>query len=79
MYQNIDKLLEKVDSRFTLSILAAKRARQINDYLNSIKRHELSDVKGPALDMINEKALTIAFEEIATDKVTYERLAEGIK
>lgn len=79
MYPNIDRLLEKVDSRFTLSILAAKRARQINDYLNSIKRHELSDVKGPALDMINEKALTIAFDEIANDKVTYERLAEGIK
>ena len=79
MYPNIDKLLSKVDSRFTLAILAAKRARQINDYLNSIKRHELTEVKGPQLTMIHEKPLTIAFQEIADDKITYERLGDGIK
>ncbi|MDP1808035.1 MAG: DNA-directed RNA polymerase subunit omega [Actinomycetota bacterium] len=79
MYPNIDKLLGKVDSRFTLAILAAKRARQINDYLNSIQRHELTEVRGPELDVISEKPLTIAFDEIARDKIGYERLAEGIK
>ena len=79
MYPNIDRLLSKVDSRFTLAILAAKRARQITDYLNGIKKHELIEVKGPALDALNEKPLTVAFDEIANDKVGYERLAEGIK
>ena len=79
MYPNIDRLLSKVDSRFTLAILAAKRARQINDYLNSIKRHELTEVRGPELSVINEKPLTIAFDEIANGKISYERLEDGIK
>lgn len=79
MYPNIDRLLSKVDSRFTLAILAAKRARQITDYMNSVKRHELIEVKGPALELLNEKPLTIAFDEIANDRIGYERLTEGIK
>lgn len=79
MYPSIDKLLNKVDSRFTLAILAAKRARQITDYLNSVKRSELIEIRGPELDFLAEKPLTIAFDEIASDKIGYERLAEGIK
>ena len=79
MYPNMSKLLEKVDSRFTLAILAAKRARQINDYLNSIKRHDLTEIKGPELSVINEKPLSIAFDEIASGKIGYERLEDGIK
>ncbi len=79
MYPNMSRLLAKVDSRFTLAILAAKRARQINDYLNSIKRHDLTDIKGPELSVINEKPLSIAFSEIDEGKITYERLEDGIK
>ena len=79
MYPNMSKLLEKVDSRYTLAILAAKRARQITDYLNSIKRHDLIEVKGPELNVINEKPLSIAFDEIANGKIGYERLEDGIK
>ena len=79
MYPNMSKLLEKVDSRFTLAILAAKRARQINDYLNSIKRHDLTEIRGPELSVINEKPLSIAFDEIASGKISYERLEDGIK
>jgi DNA-directed RNA polymerase subunit omega len=75
----MSKLLEKVDSRYALAILAAKRARQINDYLNSIKRHDLIEVKGPELNVINEKPLSIAFNEIEHDKIGYERLEDGIK
>lgn len=79
MYSDIDKLLSKVDSRFTLSILAAKRARQINEYLSNIRHHAMTDIKGPAFDLINEKPLEIAFAEIAEGKITYERDKEGIK
>lgn len=79
MYQNIDKLTDKVDSRFTLVILAARRAREINDYLTGIKRGEFVQVRGPQISMISEKPLTIAFQEIAEDRVSYERLADGIK
>jgi len=79
MIRNMDALIDKVDSRYTLVILAAKRARDINNYLNGLQRGELTHVRGPQIDMIGEKALTIAFEEIDEDKITYERSAEGIK
>jgi DNA-directed RNA polymerase subunit omega len=77
--QDLDKLLEKVDSKYTLAIAAAKRARQINDYFGAIKRHDQIRVKPPQIDSLNSKPLSIALEEIATDMVVYERVVEGIK
>lgn len=79
MYQNIDKLNEHVDSRFTLVILASKRAREINKYLNGLKRGELTQFKGPRIEMAGEKPLTIAFKEIIDGRVTYKREVNGIK
>ena len=75
----IDKMLSKVDSRFTLVIEAAKRARQINDYFNAVKRHEMVRVRPPRIGDMSSKPLTIAFQEIAEDRVVYERTVEGIK
>ncbi len=76
---NLSKLLEKVDDKYTLVILASKRARQINDYLNRIKRSEVFDVRAPEISSLSKKPLIIALEEIAEDKITYERSAEAIK
>jgi DNA-directed RNA polymerase subunit omega len=77
--QDLDKLLEKVDSKYTLAIAAAKRARQINDYFGAIKRHDQIRVKPPQIEALSSKPLTIALDEIASDKVIYERVVEGIK
>lgn len=81
MYPKIDDLLKKVDSKYTLVVLAAKRARQINDYLNAVNRPDQlpPTVKGPQVKTVSSKPLTIAMEEIVDDKVTYERLVDGIK
>lgn len=76
---DIDKLLDKFDSKYTLVIAAAKRARQINDYFNAIKRHDLVRIRPPQIEAISGKPLSIALEEILQEKVTYERLVEGIK
>jgi DNA-directed RNA polymerase subunit omega len=78
-YPNIDDLLDKVDSRYTLVILAAKRARQINDYLNAIKRHELIRVKPPEMEAVTDKPLIVALREVREGKITFERLIDGIK
>ncbi len=75
----MDKLLSKVDSRYTLVIAAAKRARQINDYFSAIKRHDLVRVRPPQIEALSSKPLTIALAEIQQDKVTYERVVESIK
>ncbi|KRL63972.1 DNA-directed RNA polymerase subunit omega [Lactobacillus psittaci] len=57
-YPSIDKLLEKVDSRYSLSVLASKRA------------HELEAGDPAALDHFkSSKALGQALEEIAAGKV----------
>ena len=57
----IDDLQARVDSRYTLVILAAKRAREINSYYS-----QLGDLRS--------KPLAIALQEIADGKVSFERL-----
>ena len=60
----IDELLDKVDSKYQLVIVAAKRARQINDYYQ--ERAEGTVITaGPLVEStIDEKPLTIAMREI---------------
>lgn len=60
----IDQLLDKVDSKYQLVIVAAKRARQINDYYQ--ERAEGTVITaGPLVEStIDEKPLTIAMREI---------------
>ncbi len=61
---SITDLLDKVDSRYTLVVLAAKRAREINDFrLGQPEPDE--DVK----------AVSVAVREIMEDKITYTREA----
>ncbi|WP_020501945.1 MULTISPECIES: DNA-directed RNA polymerase subunit omega [Sciscionella] len=60
----IDDLLEHVSSKYALSIFAAKRARQINDYYAQLGEGLLEYV-GPLVEPgPKEKALSIAMREI---------------
>ena len=74
----IDRLLEHADSRYTLVILAAKRAREINSYYS-----QLGEGRGEFVPPLVESGgltnmpLSIALEEIAEGKVTFER-PEGV-
>ena len=67
IYPAIGDLLEKVDSRYTLVVAAAKRARQIAEGSPKLTRCS------------SEKPVTIAINEINDDKVTYIRTKDGIK
>jgi DNA-directed RNA polymerase subunit omega len=63
-YPPIDELLKKTTSKYGLSIYAAKRARQINDYYAQLSEGLLEYV-GPLVDpMPKEKPLSIALREI---------------
>jgi len=73
VYPKIDDLLKKVDSKYTLTITAAKRARQINEYLNAIRRQELTRARPPQIEAITNKPLSVALREIAQGKISYER------
>jgi DNA-directed RNA polymerase subunit omega len=60
----IDQLLDKVDSKYQWVIVAAKRARQINDYYQE-RAEGTVNTAGPLVEStIDEKALTIAMREI---------------
>ena len=63
----IDELLERTSSKYALVIYAAKRARQINDYYNSLSDGILEYV-GPLVEPgLHEKPLSIAMREINED------------
>ena len=67
----IGGLLEKVESRFGLVVLSARRARQINAYFNQLGEGIGSYVP-PQVHSLSRKPLSIALEEIETDKVVIE-------
>jgi DNA-directed RNA polymerase subunit omega len=64
----IEVLLSKVDSKFTLVTLGSLRARQINAYFGQLADGSTNNVP-PQVTSVARKPLSIAFEEIAVDKV----------
>ncbi|HUH07394.1 MAG TPA: DNA-directed RNA polymerase subunit omega [Egibacteraceae bacterium] len=64
----IDELLSKVDSKYTLVHLAARRAREINAYYHSLGEG-LGQYTPPLVDEGSNKPLSIALEEIAAEKI----------
>ena len=76
----IDDLLSHVDSRYTLVILAAKRAREINSYYSQLGEGRGEFVPPLVEGGLDSKPLAIALQEIADGKVAFERIeAPGIK
>ena len=64
---SLDELMEKVDSRYTLVVVAAKRARDLTE-------------KGNIKDEVTiGKPVTTALMEIAQNKIGYKRTKVGIK
>lgn len=65
----LDQLMQKVDSRYTLVVIAAKRARKLTEKAESDKNN------GFAV----RKPVTEALKEIAQGKIRYRRTKQGIK
>ncbi len=68
MNPRIEELLDRVDSKFSLVTLAAYCARQINAYFNQLG-DGLGTLIPPQVSSLARKPLSIAFEEIAADKI----------
>lgn len=70
----IDVLLEETDNdRFLLCTLAAKRAHDINDMMRGQRDRAMQLQTAVEIARVNEKKpLTIAFNEIARDDVSYD-------
>lgn len=74
----IDQLLGHVDSRYTLVILAAKRAREINSYYSQLGEGRGEFIPPLVESPIGTKPLAIALQEIADGKVAFERLDASV-
>jgi DNA-directed RNA polymerase subunit omega len=68
---SLDNLLQKVDSRYTLVVVAAKRARQLTE---NVENQKLEYAEG-----IVQKPVTEALQEIVNNRVQYRRTKQGIK
>ena len=75
----IDDLLGMVDSKYTLVIMAAKRARQINSYYTQLGEGIGEFVPPLVPSDPGRKPLSIALEELVNQKIAYERTVEGYK
>ncbi|HZJ57756.1 MAG TPA: DNA-directed RNA polymerase subunit omega [Clostridia bacterium] len=67
IYPSLDELIDKVDSRYTLVVQVAKRARQ------------LVDGQKTTISTDSDKPVTVAIHEIKAGKVHYKKTKEGIK
>jgi len=73
----IDDLLDVVDSKYRLVIMAAKRARQINAYYAQLGEGLLEYV-GPLVETrVQEKPLSISLREIRQHLLTATDIAES--
>ncbi len=74
----IEDLLDKVDSKFSLVTLAARRARHINSYFNQLGEG-LGHMIPPQVSSTSRKPLSIGFEEIADEKIVWTEAPEELE
>ena len=68
----IDRLFGNVDSRYALVIVAAKRARQINNYHHQLGEGTFDEFAPPLIQSRSKNYLTMALEETAEGKIVYD-------
>ena len=72
IHPRIDELLKQVDSRYALVIVAAMRARQINNYHHQLGEGTFDDFPPPLVESRSKNYLTMALEEVSEAKLRYE-------
>ena len=72
IHPRIDQLLDEVDSRYALVIVAAKRARQINNYHHQLGEGTFDEFPPPLVRSRSKNYLTMSLEEIAEGKISYD-------
>jgi DNA-directed RNA polymerase subunit omega len=73
----IDDLLSRVDSKYTLCIISARRARQINDMLHGVRDQALLTMTASQVRSYTAaKPLSMALDEIESGDVSYTKPEE---
>ncbi|MDD3628444.1 MAG: DNA-directed RNA polymerase subunit omega [Candidatus Humimicrobiaceae bacterium] len=76
--QYIDEYKNVIDSKYKLCIAAAKRARELGEYLSAQKNMERINVIKPLVDIESHDPLEIAFNEIKEGKVIFVKKKESV-
>ena len=71
IHPRIDDLLERVEGRYALVQIAAKRARQINNYHHQLGEGTYDDYPPPLIESHSKNYLTLALEEISAGKIRH--------
>lgn len=66
------EVTEKVGSKYGSVIVAAKRARQINNYYHHIGEGSFDTFPPPMIDIDSKNYLTIAMQEVAEGKIKFQ-------
>jgi DNA-directed RNA polymerase subunit omega len=72
IHPRIDELMNEVDSRYALVIIAAKRARQINNYHHQLGEGTFDELAPPLIESRSKNYLTMSLEEISEGKIVYD-------
>jgi DNA-directed RNA polymerase subunit omega len=72
IHPRLDELLDNVDSRYALVIVAAKRARQINNYHQQLGEGTFEDFPPPLVESRSKNYLTMALEEVSEGMIKYQ-------
>ena len=64
---SVDKLLDKIDSKYKIAYIAAKRARQIAE--DGVSQMDYDETLDPAMSC---KSVGLALEEILQDALNFE-------
>lgn len=67
IFPSLSDLMKNVDSKYTLAVIVAKRARQLTEGASKLVKHN------------SDKPVTIAIYEVYEGKITYSRNKESIK
>jgi len=76
---NTDDLVKIVDSKYSLCIALAKRARELGVYISAKKNMERVNVIPPLVEIESGDPLEIAIQELRENKVSFIRVKDGIK
>lgn len=68
---DIDLVTENTESKYSLIIAAAKRARELGSYLSAKKNMERINVVKPLVDIDSHDPLEIALKEFKEGKINY--------
>ena len=76
---NIDDLVSVVDSKYSLCICLAKRARELGAYIVAKRNMERINIMPPLVEIDSNDPLEIAIQELKEKKISFTRVKDGIK